>query len=381
MIVSGLETFIVNVPFTDPAMGSGRGGATQVIVKLTCDNGLVGWGESAGQLSNATAIEAMIRHAAPLVVGRDPWDKEAIAADFFRRGTAHRWTQRANFAYIGIDHALWDLCGKDCGKPVYQLLGGALREEVDHCFLLIPGTPKSIERQAKKAVRRGYGVFYLPCGRDTDNERRMLETLRSTLGPEGRIRIDVNERWTIHQAIRLLVEWDREFHIEFCEAPVPHDRPQGTAEVRQRVPCAIAVNECLDSETQVLELVRARCADVYCFAPYWVGTMRRFVTLSHLVALEGMHVAKHTSGELGLSAAAGQHAALCAPGLIDGNQQTAADLADDILTEPLPIASGPKWGRIEMPGLGVEVDEDKLARFHEAFVRDGQYMMPEFRGR
>lgn len=380
MIVTGLESFIVSVPFTDPRAGSGRGGTTQVIVKLTCDNGLVGWGESAGQLSNATAIEGMVRHAAPLVVGRDPWDKEAIAAGFFRRGTAHRWTQHANFAYIGIDHALWDLCGKDCGKPVYQLLGGALRDEVDHCYLLNPGTPESIESQAKEAVKRGYGVFYLPCGRDTNNERRMLEALRSTLGPEGRIRIDVNERWKTHQAIRLLVEWDREYTIEFCEAPVPHDRPQATKEVRERVPCAIGVNECLDSEAQVLELVRSRCADVYCFAPYWVGTMRRFVTLSHLIALEGMHVAKHTSGELGLSAAAGQHAALCAPGLIDGNQQQAVDLADDILTEPIPIASGPKWGLIEKPGLGVEVDEDKVARYHEAFLRDGQYLMPEFRG-
>ena len=129
----------------------------------------------------------------------------------------------------------------------------------------------------------------------------------------------------------------------------------------------------------MLELLRARSADVYCFAPYWVGTLRRFVTLSHLVALEGLHVVKHTSGELGLSAAAGQHAALCAPGLIDGNQQQAVDLADDILTEPIPITSGPKWGRIEKPGLGVEVDEEKVARFHEAFERDGQYLMPEFR--
>jgi len=82
-----------------------------------------------------------------------------------------------------------------------------------------------------------------------------------------------------------------------------------------------------------------------------------------------------------LSAAAGQHAALCAPGLIDGNQQQAVDLADDILTEPVPIASGPKWGLIEKPGLGVEVDEEKVARYHEAFLRDGQYLMPEFRGR
>ena len=49
-------------------------------------------------------------------------------------------------------------------------------------------------------------------------------------------------------------------------------------------------------------------------------------------------------------------------------------MADDILTEPLPIATGPSWGLIERPGLGVEVDQDKLARYHDAYLRDGQFL-------
>ncbi len=57
----------------------------------------------------------------------------------------------------------------------------------------------------------------------------------------------------------------------------------------------------------------------------------------------------------------------------DGHQQTAQNMADDILTERLPIADGPKWGRIEAPGLGVEVDEDKLMTYHEAYRRDGEF--------
>ena len=80
-----------------------------------------------------------------------------------------------------------------------------------------------------------------------------------------------------------------------------------------------------------------------------------------------------------LRRAASHHAALCVPSLADGNQQLATDLADDVLTEPLPIASGPTWDRIDKPGLGVEVDADKLGRFHEAYLRDGQYLLPEYR--
>ena len=86
MKVTGLETTIVNVPFGREGAGSGRDGTTEVIVKLSADNGLVGWGESPGQLSSAAAIEATVRHIAPLIVGRDPWDREAIARNFFRRG-------------------------------------------------------------------------------------------------------------------------------------------------------------------------------------------------------------------------------------------------------------------------------------------------------
>jgi L-Ala-D/L-Glu epimerase len=60
--------------------------------------------------------------------------------------------------------------------------------------------------------------------------------------------------------------------------------------------------------------------------------------------------------------------------VIDGVQQTAAMMEDDILTETIPIASGPRWGLIERPGLGVEVAEDKLRRYHEAYLKNGQFL-------
>ena len=64
---------------------------------------------------------------------------------------------------------------------------------------------------------------------------------------------------------------------------------------------------------------------------------------------------------------------LALPNACDGHQQTAQLMADDILAEPLPIATGPRWGRIEAPGLGVEVDERKLARYHRDFLDQGQF--------
>jgi L-alanine-DL-glutamate epimerase-like enolase superfamily enzyme len=65
---------------------------------------------------------------------------------------------------------------------------------------------------------------------------------------------------------------------------------------------------------------------------------------------------------------------LCLRNAIDGVQQTAAMMEDDILKVPIPIADGPRWGLVEGPGLGIEVDEDKLHRYSETFRKHGQFL-------
>ena len=376
MKVTKLETFIVNVRYLHDEVSARivRSGVTEVIVRLTADNGLVGWGESCGNIANARSIEEAVQYAAAFVVGSDPWQHEAAVLNFYKRGTWDRRIHSANFAFAGIDQALWDLCGKECSKPIYQLLGGALRDDVDYFFYLARGPADEIARQCRDGVARGYTVFYLKTGIDRRAEEEMLDAIRTSIGPEGKIRIDCNEAWTVNQSIRTLTDWDARYGIDFCEAPVAHDLPESLREIRERVPCAISANEGLGREVDVLRLIKARCADVLCFGPYWVGTLRRFLTLGQVAHLEGQQVCKHTHGELGLAAAAAHHVMLCLPNAVDGNQQTAAHMERDILTQPLPIASGPKWGRIEKPGLGVEVDDEQLALAHEAYLRDGQFI-------
>jgi L-alanine-DL-glutamate epimerase-like enolase superfamily enzyme len=95
--------------------------------------------------------------------------------------------------------------------------------------------------------------------------------------------------------------------------------------------------------------------------------------------LEGWQVCKHTHGELGLAAAAFQHLMLAAPNACLGHQQTAQMMADDILVEKIPIIEGPVWGRIDRPGIGVTVDEAKVARFDADYRRHGEY--PTYAGR
>jgi L-alanine-DL-glutamate epimerase-like enolase superfamily enzyme len=375
MKVVKLEAFPISIGYRHAERSARvqRGGVSDVIVKLTADNGLVGWGESCSG-ADTRSIEAAIQAMAPFVLGREAWDLETIAHDVFRTGL---WEYRAgtgNFAFAGIDMALWDLCGKDCGKPLYRLFGGAMRDSVDYFYYLAQGSAEEVAAQCADGVARGYRCFYLKVGVDSAAEELMLAAIRERIGPAGRIRIDANEAWSVPVAVKLLNRWDRLFDIEYAEAPVPASPTGLMQELRKRVAVGLCANEGLDGQREVMRMIASGAADMLCFSSYWVGSLRRFHTLAQAAHLAGLKICKHTHGEFGLAAAAAQHLLLGLPNVDAGNQQTAAMMTDDILRERLPIAGGPSWGRIDRPGLGVVVDEDKIGLYHEAFRRDGQFL-------
>ena len=380
MKVVKLEAITVRVPYKRVEASSliNRGGITDVIIKITADNGLVGWGECT-RAADTAGIESAVKAMVPLVVGRDPWDKEAIHRDLAIYAVWAFQPMTGNFAFAGIDMALWDLCGKECGQPLYRMLGGAMRDAVDYYYYMEWGTPDEIARQGKDGVKRGYQVYYIKAGVDEKKEEAMIAALRNAISPHGKIRIDVNQAWTMPQAVRLLNRWHERFDLDFVEAPVRIDPVENMLELRQRVTVPFCVNEGLWREAEAYRLIKSRCGDYLCFSQYWVGSLTRWHMLNQVSHMEGWQVIKHTHGELGLTAAAGHHVMLAAPNAALGSQQTAQIMEDDILTERIPISDSPSWGRIDRPGLGVDVDEDKLRRFHEDYKKYGEF--PTYAGK
>jgi L-alanine-DL-glutamate epimerase-like enolase superfamily enzyme len=374
MKIVELESFPVRVPYRHVEKSSviARSGVTDVIVKLTADNGLIGWGETT-RAADAAGIESAVKAMAPVVLGRDPWDREAIQRDLFVAGLWNFQAMTGNFAYAGIDMAMWDLCGKQAHEPLYRLLGGALREEVDYFYYLHWGDPAEIEAQAEAGVAGGYTVFYLKVGVDTAAETVMLAALRRAIGPSRKIRIDANMAWSVPEAARILADWHQRFDIDFVEAPVGIDPVENMRELQRRISVPLCANEGLWRAADAYRVIKSRCCDYLCFSPYWVGSIGRFQALCWAAELEGLLVCKHTHGELGLAAAAGQHLMLTLPNAATGHQQTAQMMEDDILIERVPIVDGPRWGRIDAPGLGVTVDEAKLGRYHEAYRTHGEF--------
>ena len=374
MKVTSLETTIVSVPYRHRETSSRvrRDGVTDVLVKIGTDTGLVGWGESCSG-ADVVSVEAAVKAMAPMVLGRDPWAREAIADDVYTTGLWDYRPMTGNFAFSGIDMALWDLCGQDCKQPLYNLFGGLRRESVDYfCYLSI-GEPADVAAQCRAGVDRGYTVFYVKVGIDFAAELEMVETIRKTIGPDGKIRVDANGRWSVNEALRNLAALDR-FRIDFAEQPVPSEPVRNMAELRARTPVALCSNEGLGRVSDCWEVIRSRAADVLCFSSTWVGSLAQFARLSHAAHLEGIKVCKHTHGELGIAAAAHQHVLLTLPNIVDGHQQTASIMADDVLATPLPIADGPSWGVPMGDGLGVRVDESKVRKYHEHYRAHGQFL-------
>ncbi len=373
MKITKLEFIPVSVPYTHREVSSlvNRDGVTDIVVKATAENGLVGWGESCSGADVGSvlgALEAM----KPFVIGRDAWESESIRQRLWHHGL-WSWRQHtACFAYPGIDLALWDLCGKESGQPLYKLFGGKVRESASYFFYCSQGTPEHISDQARQGVSKGFRVFYLKAGLNIDAEVEMVRTLRETIGPKAKIRLDANGAWKVNEALRNLERLD-EFNIDFIEQPVVPDPVSNMQEVRSRCRMAVSANEGTWTPEDALRQMLARAADVYCFSPYFTGSFAQFQRLSWMAHYQGLQICRHTHGELGIFATACHHMLLTLPNVVEGNQQTAHMMTGDIVTETLPITYGPDWGVPGGCGIGVEIDEDRLGTYHELYRRQGQF--------
>src|SRR5262249_2260824 len=148
---------------------------------------------------------------------------EAIRAEIWQRGIWLFRKPTAAFAYAGIDMALWDICGKATGQPLYNLFGGKVREKASYFYYLSQGSNEDLTRQCREGLAKGFQVFYMKVGvRDFAAELGMVGTVREVIGPAAKLRLDANGAWHVSQALRNLTSLDR-YRIDFIEQPVSQD--------------------------------------------------------------------------------------------------------------------------------------------------------------
>lgn len=370
--IAEMEMIPVNVYYKHRERSAivSRPGITQTLVRITLENGLIGWGE-ATRCADAGGILSALKAMRPFVIGRDVFSDEAIHRDIWGLGGWHLQPMTANLAYAGIDMALWDLKGKIAGRPIHDLIGGPLRDEVDYYYYLPLTDENELRELCRDGVERGFGVFYIKVGLNEAEEEAYLRLIREEIGTERQIRIDANQAWSVPDAVRILKRWQDLIRIDLIEAPVKIDDLTQMQDVRTRTGASISINEGLWHEPDMHRIINERPGDYLCFSSYWVGSARRFMSMAWQSHYRGWKIIKHTHGELGLGAFMGQHLMLAAPNADIGHQHTAAWMKADVIGEKLPPAVEPRWGRITGPGLGVEIDEDAVAAAHADFQAGG----------
>ena len=183
MKVVKLEAFPVRVAYKHVEASSliNRGGITDVIVKITADNGLVGWGECT-RAADTAGIESAVRNMAPLVIGREPLGQGAIHRDLAIYAVWAFQPMTGNFAYAGIDMALWDLCGKEAASRSTACSAAPCAKRSTTSTTWSGARPEEIERQARDGVKQRLPRLLHQGRRRRAQGREMLEALRGVIG-------------------------------------------------------------------------------------------------------------------------------------------------------------------------------------------------------
>ncbi|HYT95338.1 MAG TPA: mandelate racemase/muconate lactonizing enzyme family protein [Gemmataceae bacterium] len=357
MKIIRLDALSVRIPQKPPiAPYQSRYRATSakdaLLIRLETDNGLVGWGETpVDWLSNSfqgTPQDLLRRQA----VGRDPFDLEAWYAEN---------TLGSSYLASGVEMALWDLIGHATRQPLYKLLGGAVRKQIAlaACMGIRPyDEAKAIARQY---LEMGFGTLKTKAGRDANEDLDMVRGIRDGVGDRLKLRIDPNQGYSPEVAFPLARDLER-YNLEYFEQPMPQSLIGEAARLRRVTTTPIALNESVTTPEVVLQILQLRAADVLLPDTYQCAGILGVKKVAALAEAAGVPCVFHCAHDLGLKTAAMLHVVASSPGFTLANDCTYYGLVDDIIETPHRIEGG-SMTVPEGPGLGVKVDEKKLAKY------------------
>ncbi len=373
MRIIGVNATPVAVPFREDELWAfgGRRGLTSVLVELGTDEGVVGLGEAPAYPSTDIVL-AVLRSLEELVVGEDPLQIERIVKKMDIVGTWHH-VRATSPGLAAIEMACWDILGKVCGQPLVNLFGGRVRARVAFFYYLSQKSPEEMAADARVAVRQGFSTLYLKVGSDDPAlDVARVEAVRDGAGPDAAIRVDANEAWSSSATIQIVREMER-FGLELVEQPVSARNLSEMAYVRGRINPPLLANEASWTRYDQLEVIRHNAADVISVDNQMDGGLLNMKRSAGLCEAAGLPVLKHSLGELGVGVYAAAHVLASMPNFLYANQSYASLLADDIIegTDTLPYENG-ELAVPDAPGIGVELDRDKVGRYAELYQEKGQ---------
>jgi len=363
MKIETIETIVLRIPFTTggSANADSWGGkawqtADALLVKITTDEGLIGWGEAFGYNVIPATKAAIDQMLAPLCMGRDPLAIEPLMLDLQQKLHIFGRGGPVIFGLSGLDIALWDIAGKAAGQPLHQLLGGCRLPRLPCYASLIRYTdPKLVASNVERALKQGFRHIKL-------HEIEVVPTraAREVAGESVDIMLDVNCPWSLRQALDM-AERLRPFNLRWLEEPVwPPENYAGLAEVRAKGGIPIAAGENAATLLQFQHLLDVHAVDFVQPSPTKMGGVSELRKVYALAAAHNVTVMPHTFYDgPGLLAGVHVNAALGQGSLVEWRyfDLEACLYADAVL---------PKEGSLAVPqgpGLGVEPDPEVIRRY------------------
>lgn len=346
-------------------------GLTCVIVEIETDEGLVGIGESAVLFKPVEAIIAHLRAFESYLVDEDPFDVERISKKLRLLGGWQYSRVYGNYALSGVDTALWDIKGKACGRPLYKLLGGAVREQIPVIKYLIKDAPEVMAQVARDAVTDGYETLYMKFTTIPELIDAIV-AVREAVGYQPKLRIDFNQTLSPGYAVKLISDLEK-YNIEFIEQPVLADDLDGLKYVRDSVRVPIAADEACHNLYDTFQVIKKGAADIIHVDPRTHDGILDAKKAAGIAEAAGLPVVLHSTTEAGIAQSMFLHVAASTPNFILANQSIYDNLADDYIR---PGALRIKQGYMSVPqgpGVGVELDPEKVGKYHELFKEFGTY--------
>jgi L-alanine-DL-glutamate epimerase-like enolase superfamily enzyme len=359
MKITQLHALRVRIPQKPPiAPYQSRYRATSakeaLLLRLETDTGLTGWGETPDDWLSKTFEGTPEERLRQQVLGRDPFDIEAWYAE----------NTLGSYLASGVEMAMWDLVGQATRQPLYCLLGGAAPGrrrivELAACMGIRPyDEAKAIARQY---LEDGFTTLKTKAGRRAEEDLEMVRGIRDGVGDRLKLRIDPNQGYAPDVAFPLARDLEK-YNLEYFEQPMPQAYIGEAARLRRYTTTPIALNESVTTPEITLQILQLGAADVLLPDTYQCGGILGVKKVAVLCEAAGVPCVFHCAHDLGLKTAAMLHVVASTPNFPLANDCTYYGLTDDIIA-PLHRIERGHMVVPEGPGLGVAVDEAKLARY------------------
>ncbi|MBI5615006.1 MAG: mandelate racemase/muconate lactonizing enzyme family protein [Gammaproteobacteria bacterium] len=336
-----------------------------VLVRVATEDGLVGWGEAHAARAPTAIAELLGTTIRQLVLGMNAADLTGVWERVYRMQLAsHGMGAAAAIALSGLDMALWDLRGKREGRPLYALLGGRPRAMPAYAGGISFGfqPEDALVAEARTAVAAGYRALKLRLGASVEADLAAVRAVRAALGPAIDILADANCSYSPEVAAALLPALD-EVGVGWLEEPfpAPDHRAYRALPRSHRTPIAAGENHYLrhdferladDGVVSIWQPDLSKC-----------GGITEALRIAALAREHGIAIHPHTS-VTGLNVAASLHflAALPNAGYFEADYSISNPLRTALCAPVATIGADGAFRPPEGPGLGVEIDEEELAR-------------------